>query len=230
MAKAKEQGVTAVGGVELSTEYEGQELHLMGLFVSEPYYEVIQTWTQKFRAAKEISNQQTVERLQRDGYAVDYETIVRKSSQYINRAHIADALCQAGHVSSIHEAFDTLLKEEHGYYVPPIRSSFFDALAFLRAVKTVPVLAHPLKDLSENSLCQLLKKAVPKGLVGMEIYHSSYTESQSKTAAEMAKAYALLPSGGSDFHGSRKPNIPFGIPEIPQQVYDDLLQYKISAF
>ncbi len=230
MAQAQKMGVTVVGGVELSTEYEGQELHLLGLFVEESYYDTIENWTDEFCAKKEISNRQTIERLRMDGYAVDYADMVSQKGQNINRAHIADALCRGGYVASIKEAFDTLLGEEHGYYIPPVRPSFFDALAFLRQVRAVPVLAHPLKDMAEQPLCQLLKRAIPKGLVGMEIYHSSYDQDQGKTAAEIAKTYALLPSGGSDFHGSRKPNTPFGIPEIPRQVYDELLQYKNSAF
>ncbi len=229
MRQAQNMGVTAVGGVELSTEYEGKELHLLGLFVSQPYYDTIENWTQAFRNRKQISNRQTIERLQEDGYSIDYDDIIQNNGLYINRAHIADALCRAGYVASVGEAFDTLLKEEHGYYLPPSRPSIFDALDFLRQVKTVPVLAHPLKNMERASLCKLLETAVPKGLVGMEIYHSSYTEDQSKTAAEIAKTYALLSSGGSDFHGNRKPNIPFGYPEIPRQIYDDLLQYQISV-
>ncbi len=230
MSLAQTIGVTAVGGVELSTEYEGKELHLLGLFVSQPYYDTIENWTQDFRMRKQISNRQTIERLRKGGYVMDYDDIIQRNGLYINRAHIADALCRGGYVASIKEAFDTLLGEEHGYYIPPVRPSFFDALDFLRQVKTIPVLAHPLKDMEDKPLCRLLEKAVPKGLVGMEIYHSSYTEAQSKTAAEIAKTYALLPSGGSDFHGNRKANIPFGYPEIPRQIYDDLLQYKISVF
>ena len=230
MTEAKKWGVTAVGGVELSTEYEGQELHLLGLFVPESHYRTVEDWTQEYCNRKEQSNQETVKRLQEDGYAISYSDLIRQNGRYINRVHIAGALCKAGYVQTISQAFDALLKEEHGYYQPPVRPSFFDALAFLLEIKSVPVIAHPLKDLKENTLHSLLSAAVSKGLVGMEVFHSSYSENQSKTAAEIAKAYALLPSGGSDFHGCRKPNTPFGIPEIPRQVYDDLLQFKNSAF
>lgn len=230
LACAKQKGVTAVGGVELTTEYEGTELHLLGLFLPKLRYAAIQAWTKDFREKKEISNRQTVARLQADGYGIDYEQLVKNKGNYLNRAHIADALCRGGYVSSISEAFATLLSEECGYYIPPKRPSFFDALSFLRQVQAIPVLAHPLKDMHEESLCRLLDRAVPHGLAGMEVYHSSYTQEQSKAAAEIAKAYALLAGGGSDFHGTRKPNIPFGLPEVPQQVYNALLQYHKSVF
>ncbi len=230
ISQAQRRGVTAVGGVELTTEYEGKELHLLGLFVSEAHYDTIEVWTRAFRDNKEISNRQTVRRLQEDGFVIDYDDLVKKNGNYINRAHIAHALCQAGYVRTISDAFATLLGEECGYYCPPPRPSFSAALALLRQVQAVPILAHPLKDLTENSLCRLLDAAVPEGLIGMEVYHSSYDEDQCKTAARIAKAYALLPSGGSDFHGDRKTDTPFGYPEVPERVYDDLLQYKRSAF
>ncbi len=230
ISQAQKLGVTAVGGVELTTEYKGKELHLLGLFVPQTCYDTIEAWTHAFRNNKEVSNRQTIHRLQADGFVIDYDDLVKKNGNYINRAHIADALCQAGYVRSVSDAFASLLGEEHGYYCPPPRPSVWEALTLLRQVQAVPVLAHPLKDLTENSLCRLLEDAVPNGLIGMEIYHSSYDENQSKTAAEIAKAYALLPSGGSDFHGDRKSNTPFGYPEVSGQVYEDLLQYKKSAF
>ena len=228
--QAKQEGVTAVNGVELSAEYEGRELHLIGLFLEEPYWSQVESWTDDIRAKKEQSNRQMVDRLCADRYEIDYDDLIDVNGKNINRAHLAHALCRGGYVSSIQEAFNTLLGENHGYYIPPVRPSFLDAVSFLRQVRAVPAFAHPLKDMDEFSLCQLLKLAIPAGLVGMEIYHSSYDAYQSKTAAEIANKYGLLPCGGSDFHGCRKPNVPFGIPEIPRKVYDDLLQYKMSAF
>lgn len=229
-AQAKQAGVTAVNGVELSTEHEGRELHLLGLFVEEPYWCQVENWTDEVRTKKEQSNRQMVDRLRADGYEINYEDLIGGNGKNINRAHLAQALCRGGYVSSIQEAFDTLLGEQHGYYIPPVRHSFLDAVSFLRQVRAVPVFAHPLKDMDEQTLCRLLELASAAGLVGMETYHSSYRINQNKTAAEIAKRYGLLPCGGSDFHGSRKPNVPFGIPEVPRKVYDDLLQYKISAF
>ena len=228
MAQAEEMGVTAVGGIELSTEYEGKELHLLGLFIEQPHYETIQRWTDEFRSQKERSNRQLCERLCADGYCVDYSRIVAENGQNVNRAYIANALCRDGYVTSVSQAFHTLLDESHGYYIPPKRPSVWNGLDVLQRIKAVPVLAHPLKDLDEQSLCRLLDTIVPQGLAGMEIYHSSYNQEQSNTAAKIAKAYALLPGGGSDYHGTRKEHTPFGIPEIPRQVYDDLLCYKKS--
>jgi predicted metal-dependent phosphoesterase TrpH len=90
----------------------------------------------------------------------------------------------------------------------------------------LPVLAHPLQELSEQELRSLLPAAKQAGLLGMETVHSSYSPETIRLAETIAAEYGLLPSGGSDFHGLVKPDIALGtgkgLHSVPADVYANL--------
>ena len=92
----------------------------------------------------------------------------------------------------------------------PKRLTFWEMLDFINSINAVPVLAHPLLNLNEQELAVFLPKAKRRGLVGMECYYSTYKAEETTTSLDFAVAYGLLPSGGSDFHGSKKPDIQLG--------------------
>lgn len=225
IAQAERQNVTAVPGIELSTEYQGMELHLLGLFVKPEHYEELEWLTERFRAKKEESNWELVRRLQVAGYEIDYQTIKASSPNgIINRAHIAASLFQKGYVLSVSDAFERLLKPGQGFYCPPERLHFLNAIQVLVRLDILPIWAHPLKDMNENQLRAVLPEAMQAGLVGMEIWHSSYNKERERIAAQIAREHRLLAGGGSDFHGMNKPGIKLDCCHIPAYVYYNLLR------
>ena len=228
MEAAREQGVTAVPGVEFSTEYKGKELHLLGLFVMPEHYAAVERMVKEQHILKEISNMEMVERLNQAGYAIDYAKIKgRNPNGNANRAHMAAELMEQGYVTSIREAFDTILSDSGGFYVPPARLQLTDVIRDLRRMGVLPVLAHPLQELTEAELRELLPHGIEAGLAGMETMHSSYSPEVIALAERIAKEFDLLPSGGSDFHGSVKPGICLGTGKgwlcIPAKIYEDLM-------
>ena len=234
MAAAREFGVTAVPGAEISTEYNGTELHLLGLFIMPEHYAAIDWMVKEQHILKEISNMELVERLNRAGYLIDYATIKKRiPNGNANRAHIAAELLACGYVTSVHEAFDTILSDKGDFYVPPARLQLLDVIREFRHIGVLPVLAHPLQELTEQALRALLPAAIEAGLLGMETMHSSYTSEMISRAEAIATEYNLLPSGGSDFHGSVKPDIALGVGSgqlcIPARVYSDLLAAAAQA-
>lgn len=227
LQEAKRLGVTAVAGTELSTVYEEKELHLLGLFIPQKAFGQVDALTGSFLLKKEQSNIALVERLRAAGYLLDFDAIkARNATGNVNRAMIAAALVEKGYVSSVKEAFKQLLGHSKGFYIPPERLDLFEGIAFLKSIGAVPVLAHPLLDLEEDDLRQLLPKAIAAGLVGMEVQHSSYDDDKIALATAIATEFQLLPSGGSDFHGQNKPDVQLGIGkgnlDIPLQYYEQL--------
>ena len=104
-----------------------------------------------------------------------------------------------------------MLSQKNGYYIPPERLSAFDAIAFLRSIGAVPVLAHSFLNLkTEASLREFLSEAIPHGLLAMETIYSSYSPEIQALARKIAREYSLKESGGSDFHGQTKPHISLG--------------------
>lgn len=230
LEEAHRQGVTAVTGVELSTVRDGRELHLLGLFIPPEHLSDVTALTEDYLIRKEQSNRDLVARLAADGYRVDYNAIREATPDgNVNRALIAKALLAGGYVPSVKAAFDTLLGEGMGYYIPPSRIDFLEAIRFLRSIRTVPVWAHPLQYIDEATVTALLPLAEEAGLIGMEVMHSSYTEATVTAAKALADKFGLLYSGGSDFHGAVKPDVYLGIgsregtePNIPDEYYERL--------
>lgn len=211
MAAAEHCPVTAVPGVEFSTEWEGIELHILGLFIQPRHYTAVTCLLEDFLRRKDQCNRSLVEKLNRAGYVLDYEAIKAATPNgQINRAHIGAVLTEKGYVSSVREAFSTILSPEGGYYTPPRRLGAFAAIDFIKSIGAAAVLAHPFLDLTEPQLRRFLKTAKSHGLDGMEIQHPSHSEAQRCLAAEIAAEFSLKPSGGSDFHGKNKPDIQLG--------------------
>lgn len=207
---AKGRDILAIPGVEISTGYNGKELHIVGLFLNQADFEQVTDFLSIINRRKEESNRRLIQNLNKAGYELCYEEINEQHQGNINRAVIAGAMLEKGYISAIKEAFKGLLSEEKGLYIPPERISSFEAIAFLRSIGAVPVLAHPFLNLREEELIPFIQQAKPYGLAAMETQYSTYSPEITATASEIAKNYGLLESGGSDYHGANKPDIQLG--------------------
>ena len=212
LAAAPLYGVEAIAGIEISATLDESEMHVVGLGIDPAAFSRVSAFLARFRAAKEESTRALVAALTAGGYPLDYGEICRGIDGQPNRAHVASALLAHGYVSSTKEAFDTLLGTEHGFYREPERPSAEQACALLHAVGARAILAHPFYDFNEEELCRLLDTARgwAHSFDGMETLYAEYSEEETATAARVAREYGLLPSGGSDFHGERKPAIALG--------------------
>ena len=211
LSSAEGSTVQAVPGIEFSTDYQGTELHVLGLFIQPQNYDRINELLAVYQQKKEESNQSLAEALQQAGYAIDYEAVKAKTVGIPNRAHFAAELVDKGYFTSMKECFRTILSPSKGLYTPPPRPNALEMISFIKEIGAVSVLAHPFLSLSEAALREFLKKAVTYGLDGMETLYSTYDEAQTQLAKAIAAEYGLKQSGGSDFHGSNKPDISIGI-------------------
>ena len=207
---AEGSGVEAVPGIEFSTEYEGKELHILGLFIKPCHYEKINALLRQFLERKETSNRQLVQRLQAAGMDLDYEEIRNQAAGSVNRARIAAKMVEKGYCQSIKQAFSDWLSPKKGYYIPPLRPDAYETIRFIKSLGAVAVLAHPFLSLKEAQLRAFLPEAVAAGLDGMEVYYAAYDKETTALAKQIAAEYGLLESGGSDFHGQNKPDIDLG--------------------
>lgn len=215
--------VSAVPGVELSTDYGKTELHILGLFLPAEKLPEVQAYTEALLDKKAQSNRELIARLQKDGYEITFEEVASLTPKgRFNRSHIGAKLTEKGYVSSVKEAFATLLAKESPYYVPVKRIPSLEAIAFLKSIGAVPVLAHPLLDLSREGLMGFLPQAVEAGLAAVEVLHPAHGREEQAFVTDLIKKYNLLPSGGSDFHGARKPDVAMGMCQVPTEFYSRL--------
>lgn len=208
---AQKAKIKAIPGIELSTDHALGELHIVGLFVRPVHYDAIKEALSELARLKTESNIALCETLTAAGYPVSYDAILASTPNgHINRVHIAAALCEGGYAHSVDEAFATILSRKRGFYHPPRRPDAINTIRLLHEIGVVSVLAHPLVSMSVEVLCRILPEAVAAGLDGMETRYATYTEGEQRTAARLAEEFSLLESGGSDFHGDRKPDIALG--------------------
>ena len=217
LAAAQGRNIEAVPGIEFSTDYltsEGRvlELHMLALFVRPKHHEAINALVAQMADNKQKSNRALIKELQRHGYDITYDEVCSEANGNVNRAHVAAVMTRKGYTPTIQEAFAMLLNPENGLYQPPARLPVFETIKFIRSIGAVPVLAHPFLPFKDNEagLRAFLEQAIPCGLVGMETLYSTYDKKTTALSRAIAHEYGLCESGGSDFHGERKPDIALG--------------------
>lgn len=209
---AKGKSVNAIAGIEISTDYGETELHIVGLFIDPMHFSRVEEYVSVLVKNKEESNKRLIGKLREGGYDIDFDEIKAKTPNgRFNRAHIASELTAKGYTKSVSDAFATLLSRESRFYVPNKRIPTFEAIEFLKSINAVAVIAHPFLDLTEEELDVFLPLAKAHGLDAMEVYYSTYDSETTEKAIALSEKHGLLKSGGSDFHGTRKPDISLGI-------------------
>ena len=135
-------------GIEFTTDDGGEELHILGLFVRPEKFNEINKYINRVTILKEESNYRLINKLNEHGYRINYVDILERSKGYINRANIAAELLRKGYITSIKEAFDTILSEKKGLYEPPEKLSSIETIRFIRSIGAVAVWAHPYLSVS----------------------------------------------------------------------------------
>ena len=116
----------------------------------------------------------------------------------VGRPHIALAMLEAGHISSLEEAFERYLGRNGPAYVEREKIAPTEAVELLTSASGLPVLAHPRDLQNLESLVVELKEAA---LIGIEVYYQDYDQQTIERLLAVARQHDLLPLGGSDFHG-----------------------------
>lgn len=205
---AKESTVEAVPGIEFSVDYEGTELHILGLWIRPEHYGAVNGRLEEALILKEQSNRDLIRRLGESGILLDYDRIQAEAGGTVNRAVIAAEMVRLGHCESVKDAFQNWLSPEKGFFVPPRRPDAYKMIRFMKSIGAVVVLAHPFLNLEETGLRTFLSHG--EGLDGMEVYYPLFDEKQTALAEQIAEECGLAKSGGSDFHGDNKPDISIG--------------------
>lgn len=204
-------GVSIIPGIEISSDYLGKDVHVLGYFLREDAPELLeyQTWVREKRQAR---NEKIVEKLQNKGFDISMARLEEKHpGGVLGRPHIARFLMELGVVNTVDEAFRRYLSKGRSCYVERERIPFRDAAQLIKKCGGVAVLAHPLQyGFDKAGLDKLVKTAQDAGFSGMEIYYTGYTQKDVEKLFDLAEKYTLLPTGGSDFHGDNKPGVSIG--------------------
>ena len=211
-AAEKYPDLEVVPGIELSTESDGREVHIVGLFIDNHDKDFVDSLS-AFIDSRTTRNIKMCKKLTEEaGIPISYEELEKEfPDTVITRAHFAKFMVERGYVNSRAEVFDRYIGDHCPYYVGREKITPEDAVRSILKAKGVPVFAHPiLCRLSDDRLEALVSRLKDAGLVGIEAIYSTYERRDEVQIKELAKKYDLLVSGGSDFHGANKPDIDLG--------------------
>lgn len=192
--------IAIVPGIEISSLLDGQDLHILGyhLDADSP---ALRERLSKFREERRERARAILERLRQLGAGVDDESVFAAAGPgVVGRPHVAQALVRAGHVPSIDAAFQRFLGPRGEAFVPRPAFASEEAIATIRAAGGVAVLAHPGAALPVLQVERLHEA----GLKGIEVWHPQHNMLTQRRWREVADRLGLIPSGGSDFHGTHR--------------------------
>ena len=206
-----ESGVTVIPGIELSTEYEGKDIHIVGLLIDKEQ-PAFKNKIQEFVDSRTLRNRKMCQKLTEAGCPITFEELTEEyPDAVITRAHFAKMLLKKGYVRSLKEAFERYVGDHAPCFIPREKITPADAVRLILDAKGIPVLAHPLLyGMGKERLQLLIDRLKEAGLQALEAVYCTNTPSEEAYMRELAKKNGLLISGGSDFHGSAKPGLEMG--------------------
>lgn len=213
-AALKERGlpsVEVIPGIEFSTKYEKQDVHIVGLYIS--YEEkTFRNALCGFVDSRVNRNRKMCENLRGAGIDITFEKLLAMfPGAVITRAHYASYLLENGYVKSRQDAFARYLGDHTKYFVPREKVTPSQAVELILKAGGIPILAHPpLYHMGNDRLETLISFLQADGLMGIEVFYSTYSNQDVRDMQRLADKYDLLVSGGSDFHGANKPGLDLG--------------------
>jgi predicted metal-dependent phosphoesterase TrpH len=222
MEIAKSKNIEVISGIELSAEYDGLEIHILGYLVDYKRKDLIERLG-SLRENRIERIYKIVDKLKDIGVALKAEAVFDMAKQgTVGRLHIARAMLKEGLVSSTWEAFHKYIGEKSPAYICGFKFSPQEAIKLIKDVGGIPVLAHPY-TLSRDDL---IPQFIEQGMMGLEAYYPEHTQGMTNLYLSLAKKFNLLVTGGSDCHGNAKPEAKIGSMKIPYELVEKLKRAK----
>ncbi len=211
--------VEVIQSVEITTHFNGRELHILSPFV-EREGQIIEL-LDRLKKGRMFLAEKRIKKLQEIGFSIRIDDVLSHSPDTIP---IGTAIAR---VLFLRLPDHPLLKkyrdepakapyrfykdyfEPGGHaYVPFNYVSTEEAIEAVKNSGGVPVLAHP-----GASFCRVDREDIlylkRKGLEGVEVWTSYHTPEEKLFYYEISEELDLVPTPGSDFHGNIKPYVAF---------------------
>ncbi len=220
---ARPHALEVVPGIELSSEFENCDIHILGYFIDHkqgPLLEKIDVFldARMERMKKMIMNLKAV-----GVDNIEFEEVCALTqSRAVGRAHLALLLQQKGWVPNIKSAFEKYLGPGCPGYAPKYKQTPFEAIELIRSCGGVAVMAHPMLTQKD----ELIPRFVAAGLKGLEVYYPNCMDTVIQFYERIAQKNGLIATGGSDAHGKAKSYTYVGKKTVPLDVVEQLRMAK----
>ena len=200
MAIGRELGLEVIAGVELSTNVEQQDIHILGYFFDHKNQTLLDYLT-FFRLERMKRAERIVEKLNGLKIPLRFESVLDQAGTgSVGRPHIANALVEEGWTETYHEAFLKYIGFGKPAYERKYQVSPQEAIELISSAGGLSFIAHPGNSIDEKVLLELIND----GVDGIEVIHPSHSTERVAHYSGIVSEYFLLASGGSDFHGGKR--------------------------
>lgn len=195
---ARKKGIQVIPAVELSTEYENVDLHLLA-YGFDHHDVALEARLERFRRARLERGERMVERLIQQGCSISLGRVHElRGTGALGRPHIARALVEAGVSVSVDDAFEKWLSPGCPGYVEKERFPAGEAIEVIRAAGGLTSIAHPTLY---PDFQRLVRQLFERGADAVEAFHPQVNEISRAELQQLAKAHRKFVTGGSDDHG-----------------------------
>lgn len=196
-AAGAQYGVRIIPGVELSTHVGDSEIHMLGLHIQDT--DIISRELAALQQGRIDRGVAIVATLNAHNIPVTFDAVLGEAAGgAVGRPHIARAMVAGGWVKDFREAFDKWLGLGKPAYVAKDRFDVADGIALVHRAGGLAIWAHP----GEDATAVRVAKLAALGLDGVEALHPSHPPYLVQKIVALVEANNMVPSGGSDWHGT----------------------------
>lgn len=196
--KSNNINLKIIPGVEISTLYEGEEIHIVAYYNYDMIKE-LNNLISPLREQKKVRVEKTLNLLRDIGIEIPYY-LISNCRRTVNRMNIARYIYNNLDFESIEEVFKKYFDENPKFKLEPNYPQTDEIVKKLNSIGCIVGIAHPtfLKDWRKITLVENLIKL---GAKGIEVFHPILSENISTSLIKFCQEKNLIPLGGSDFHG-----------------------------
>ena len=237
-AEAARQGIEFLPGMEMSIDYQDSRLHILALGFDSKH-PAFQALYKRIRTIKEARMHEIIRGIAHKGVTISEELVMPYAyGGPIDRYAIMRYLVSLQLYSHAQPLWDHFLTPVSVALGIDYNVTAEEALPAIHKAGGITSLAHfhkktGLGELSRHVQESRIVRLHQLGLDGMERWYPSYTEEDAVFAGQMIDKYKLLPTGGTDFHGTNRPGIELGTGwkrnmNVPYAFYEGILNHKVK--
>ena len=219
MEAARFHGIEIIPGIELSTEIEGKDVHILGYFIDYEQGPLVER-CHAFLDGRMSRMKDMLTQLKAIGINnIEFEEVFALTkSRAVGRPHLAKLLVEKGWANNMKAAFDKFLGEGCPGYAPKFKQTPFEAINLIHQSGGLAVMAHPMLTQKDELISRLAKA----GLDGLEVYYPNCTGIVTRFYENLAKKHKLIRTGGSDDHGKAKVYTHVGKATVPYETIEEM--------
>jgi predicted metal-dependent phosphoesterase TrpH len=230
--EAARVGVRLVRGIEVSTRFRGQGVHLLA-YLPDPVHEGLQQELTRVLDGRNARLPQILARLADLGLEVTEEEVRALSDEAVatGRPHVADAMVARGMVANRDDAFARYLGPGCPAYVDRYAADLEEMIATIADAGGVSVLAHPWARRHRHDALDLdgIAGLQAHGLAGVEVDHEDHDRATRSRLRAVAEELDLVRTGSSDYHGTGKVGHALGCNTTDPEQFERLMSLAGAA-